>query len=77
VDDKPKRKSHWTIPRMAKREALIESLRKDLERIRPNDGDRQNGMLTTAQIFDWGLEELRASVDEFLADLKRGANPPE
>lgn len=53
-----KRKPHWTYARTAKREKLIENLRELCEAVYPDQGERQNGMLTTSQILDWALEDL-------------------
>lgn len=56
--DATKRKSHWTYTRTPERERLIARLRELCEEVYPDKGERQNGMLTTAQILDWALEDF-------------------
>lgn len=48
----------WTLRQTPEREKIIEELRQLLSNNRPGEGERIHGVLTTAQIMDWALEDL-------------------
>ena len=60
--DKPKRKSHWSLPWTADREKKIERLRERLSTLR-SDGERIHGTLTTTQLLDWALNALLVEME--------------
>ena len=56
--------AQWTLRKTPEREALMKELRELLEETRPDSGERIHGVLTDAQIFVWGMLELRNALKQ-------------
>lgn len=58
----------WTYRQTEQRREMMEDLRRRLDTVYPGKGERQNGVITTAQILDWALEDLRLKLIDMEID---------